>query len=79
MEYKENQLKINLVTKRCINNNMSLDEASKQIGISKATLSRLEKGKMPDMETFGKCCTWLNDFPNNYFAFNSEKELIDFR
>ena len=29
------------------------------IGISAATLSRLETGKQPDLETFSKICQWL--------------------
>lgn len=44
-----------------------MDEAAKQIGISKATLSRLEKSKIPDIETFGKVCNWLKTEPNKYF------------
>lgn len=32
---------------------------AKQIGISAATLSRVERGYMPDLETFGKICSWL--------------------
>lgn len=74
MEYKATEIKKDLITKRCIDNNMSLDEASKQIGISKATLSRLEKGKMPDMETFGKCCTWLETEPNKYFLIFRKRQ-----
>lgn len=37
----------------------SLREASKLIGISPATLSRIENGKVPDLDTFSKLCKWL--------------------
>lgn len=33
--------------------------AAKQIGISHATLSRIEHGHLPDLENFQKVCTWL--------------------
>ena len=34
-------------------------EFSKRIGISAATLSRIERGKLPDLETFTKLCAYL--------------------
>jgi transcriptional regulator with XRE-family HTH domain len=34
--------------------------AAKEIGISAATLSRVERGYLPDLETFRKICRWLN-------------------
>ena len=34
-------------------------EFSREIGISAATLSRIERGKLPDIETFGKLCSVL--------------------
>ncbi|MDD5670038.1 MAG: helix-turn-helix transcriptional regulator [Candidatus Omnitrophica bacterium] len=34
-------------------------EVAKEIGISTATLSRIENGKLPDIETFSKACKWL--------------------
>ncbi len=37
---------------------MTLREAQAQSGISPATLSRLELGKTPDLETFEKLCRW---------------------
>lgn len=38
-------------------------ETAKEIGISAATLSRVERGLMPDLETFGKICRWLKVDP----------------
>lgn len=34
-----------------------------EIGISPATLSRVERGHLPDLETFSKICKWLNIDP----------------
>ena len=39
-------------------------EVAKEIGISPATLSRVERGHLPDLETFGKVCRWLGLDPN---------------
>jgi transcriptional regulator with XRE-family HTH domain len=42
--------------------------AAEEIGISPATLSRIEKGHMPDLETFAKVCDWLNIDPAEYLG-----------
>lgn len=39
---------------------LGLREAAKEIGISPATLSRIENGQVPDLETFQAVCRWLN-------------------
>lgn len=46
-------------------------EAAKEVGISPATLSRVENGKVPDLETFSKICAWLGDDPAVFLGFNS--------
>lgn len=74
MEYKAQELKKDLITKRCIENDMTMDEACKEIGISKATLSRLEKSKLPDVETLGKVCGWLKTEPNKYFVIIRKRQ-----
>lgn len=38
--------------------------AADQAKVSSATLSRVEAGKMPDLETFRKLCVWLEVDPN---------------
>jgi len=38
-------------------------EVATEIGVSPATLSRVERGFMPDLETFGKICRWLKVDP----------------
>lgn len=36
-----------------------LREVANEIGVSSATLSRVENGKLPDLGTFAKLCRWL--------------------
>lgn len=38
-------------------------DVAAEIGISSATLSRVESGKLPDLLTFRKLCTWLKVDP----------------
>ena len=45
--------------------NRSLREVAAEIGTSAPTLSRIEAGKMPDLETFGKICRWLELDPSS--------------
>lgn len=33
--------------------------AAKEIGIGHATLSRVERGRLPDLENYQKICAWL--------------------
>jgi DNA-binding Xre family transcriptional regulator len=40
-----------------------LRETAAEIGISPATLSRVERGKLPDIETFSRLCSWLKVDP----------------
>lgn len=42
---------------------MGIRDVAAEIGISPATLSRVERGHLPDLETFGKICKWLNIDP----------------
>lgn len=38
---------------------MGVRAAAKEIGISHGTLSRIERGFLPDMHTYKKICDWL--------------------
>ena len=50
--------------------NLNVTNAAKEIGISKSTLSRLNRQKIiPDIETYYKCCEWLA-YPMEYFLTN---------
>lgn len=42
--------------------------AAREAGVSPATLSRVENGHVPDLETFEKICRWLGEDPNNFLA-----------
>lgn len=48
--------------------------AAAEVGVSSATLSRVENGQMPDLETFAKICRWLNVDPNEFLGFAPAKE-----
>ena len=43
------------------------------VGISSATLSRVENGHMPDLETFAKICKWLGRDPREFLGFEREE------
>lgn len=46
---------------------MGLRETAKKIGnVSPSTLSRIEKGKIPDLETFVKVCRWIDVSPDEF-------------
>jgi transcriptional regulator with XRE-family HTH domain len=52
--------------------NRKLREAAKDIGISPATLMRVESGRIPDVGTFGKICAWLGIDPGSFLGFEGE-------
>jgi transcriptional regulator with XRE-family HTH domain len=54
------------MTKRIIQLNISMDDCAKSIGISKATLSRIENGNMPDLLNFFKVVKWLGNDGSKY-------------
>lgn len=45
-----------------------LRETAKEIGISPATLMRVENGRVPDLVTFGKMCSWLELDPGDFLG-----------
>jgi transcriptional regulator with XRE-family HTH domain len=49
--------------------------AAKEIGISPATLSRVERGYLPDLETFGKICKWLAVDPGQVLGVTPSPSL----
>ena len=42
--------------------------AATEVGISQATLSRVENGHMPDLATFAKICKWLDRDPREFLG-----------
>jgi transcriptional regulator with XRE-family HTH domain len=49
-----------------------LRDTAKVIGISPATLMRVENGRIPDVATFGKICLWLKVNPGDFFGYKQE-------
>ena len=50
--------------------------AAKEIGVSPATLSRVERGFVPDLATFSKICKWLNINPGEVLGVTSRSVRI---
>lgn len=42
--------------------------AAREVGISPATLSRVENGNLPDLETFAAICKWLGEDPSQFLG-----------
>lgn len=49
-----------------------LRETALEIGVSPATLMRVENGRTPDVATFGKLCAWLEIPPGAFLGFQAE-------
>lgn len=49
-------------------------ETAKEMGVSPATLSRIERGNVPDLDTFGKVCRWLRVDPGTVLGVESESK-----
>jgi transcriptional regulator with XRE-family HTH domain len=49
-----------------------LRDTAQIIGISPATLMRVESGRIPDIETFGRICHWLQVDPGSFLGFKTE-------
>ena len=56
---------------------MGVRAAAKEIGISSATLSRVENGYLPDLQNFGLICQWLGVDPNRILGFAPPKDVGD--
>lgn len=50
-----------------------LRETAKGVGISPATLMRVENGRTPDVGTFGKLCNWLEIDPKEFLGGSQTK------
>lgn len=46
--------------------------AAMDVGVSAATLSRVENGHMPDLETFAKICRWLDRDPREFLGLEDQ-------
>jgi len=45
-------------------------------GVSAATLSRIEQGKIPDVDTFIKICKWLNVSTDTFIEDDKKKKTV---
>jgi transcriptional regulator with XRE-family HTH domain len=45
-----------------------------EIGVSPSTLTRVEQGNIPDLETFGKLCKWMSVDPNDFLGIERSNE-----
>jgi len=45
---------------------LGIRAAAREAGVSPATLSRIENGHVPDLETFERLCRWLGEDPNKF-------------
>ena len=45
---------------------MGIRAAAKEIGISPTTLSRIERGHVPDLRTLDKVCEWVGEDPAKF-------------
>lgn len=52
-----------------------LREVAREIGISAATLSRVEGGKQPDLDSFKKICSWLDVDPGELLGHKTSIRL----
>ncbi len=45
-----------------------LREVAVEMQVSVSTVSRLQRGNLPDIETFATVCYWMNTDPSNFFT-----------
>ena len=55
--------------------------AAREAGVSPATLSRIENGHIPDLETFERLCRWLGEDPGRFLDTPATKIIgtVQFR
>lgn len=63
-----------LVQQRRKDDGLSLRQASEASGVPVATLSRIEKGGMPDLGTFSLIVEWLGESPDQFFSATERVE-----
>lgn len=56
--------------------NRGLRDTAAEIGTSAPTLSRIESGRMPDLQTFGKLCSWLEIDPATLLGIETQRQTI---
>lgn len=66
-----NALSKSLIQKR---GTKGVREIANSIGISPATLSRVERGSIPDLQTFAKICDWLKIEPSDILGLETDQD-----
>lgn len=54
-----------------------LRTTAKEIGVSSSTLSRIENGHLPDLETFKKICDWLEVNPGDVLGSKAANNEVN--
>ena len=49
---------------------------ARQIGLSPATLSRVENGRLPDLDNFTRICRWLDVNPADLLGFDPQARSL---
>lgn len=58
---------------------LSLRDAAEKLGFSAATMSRVERGEKPEIDTFVKICQWAGWSKNcDLFFIENPSDLDDF-
>lgn len=74
MQFDNSGLRKALQTKRIIEQEKTLRQVCQECNIGIATLSRIERGKTPDLMSYAKICKWLNVSLDKFFKneYNTE-------
>jgi len=68
MTFNHKKFRFDLINKRIVELDITMQIASEQIGITKVLYSKIERGKEPDIKTFGLICGWIGNGVNRYFV-----------
>ncbi len=66
-----------IVAARRIDEQLSLRDLGNMIGVSAATLSRIEAGRHPSIDAFGQICEWLRVNPAEFFYTDEDAEVTE--
>jgi DNA-binding Xre family transcriptional regulator len=55
---------------------LGIRQTAEQIGISAATLSRVERGNLPDLETFKRICKWVEVDPGEVLGYQPSNSSV---
>lgn len=68
MKFNKESFRKDIVLKRVVDLNLSIELAANQAGITPERMLDIESGKNPDMDEFMNLCTWLGSSrPGRYF------------